>query len=406
MAQKKKWTTVHSTTEQIKSLLDSNPENVERFLASHRYGNIGNMVGSIAHTFNNVLGGILGYSQLLKEEVADDSVAYRHACVIESAAKRAANLVSQIYTISNRQGTNDFRIVDPQKLVDDVVALIKSSFPPNLTIHSAFNHANARIRVDYTSMCQVLLNICLNARDAMPEGGELTITTFLTDKTKSKGEPAERPGEQIVFKISDTGMGISEDVLPHIFDAFFSTRETKIAGGLGLTIARAIVKDQGGDIHVETHLGKGTLVAVWLPADQAQPVVQEVSSKPEEQNGREQVIMVVDDEEDIRDLAKSIFERKGYRVLLADSGDSAVRVFEENHDDIGLIILDVAMPGLSTEQVYWRLKERNGNAKIILTSGHTRYSANLQFLKETSDPFLQKPWDLPELVNEVKRLLR
>lgn len=385
---------LNSTIERIKHLLDAKPENLERFLASQRYGNIGNMVGNIAHTFNNVLGGILGYSQLLRDEVANDAVAYRHACIIESAARRAANLVSQIYLLSNRQRRSDVRIVDPEKLVDEVVTLLKSAFPSNIVINTAFNHNSARIRVDYPSICQMLLNICLNARDAMPEGGELTLATYLAP-------------EQVIFKITDNGEGIPEDLLPHIFEPFVSTRDAKTAGGLGLAMARAIVQDHVGEITVASKAGRGTTVSISIPATQLQePVISEPPAKLVETEHHNRVIMVVDDEEELRDLAKSIFERKGYRVLLADSGDSAIRVFEDNYEEIGLVILDVAMPGLGTEHVYRRLKERNGNAKIILTSGHTRYSANLKFLREAKDLFLQKPWDLPELVSEVNRLLR
>jgi nitrogen-specific signal transduction histidine kinase/CheY-like chemotaxis protein len=396
---------LRSTIEHIKNLLESNPENIERFLASHRYGNIGNMVGNIAHTFNNVLGGILGYAQLLKDEVDVDSTAHRHATVIESAAKRAANLVSQIYTFSNRHGGSDTRIIDPQKLVEDVVALLKSSLPPDITISTVFNHGDNRVRVDYPSICQVLLNVGQNACEAMPEGGELTFATYHLEKGKQNGR-ANGAADHVVFKITDTGHGIAEDFLLHIFEPFVSTHENKIAGGLGLTIAKAIMEDHGGDISVESQVDHGTLVCLRIPVAEYQPAVLENPLIWVDEDESTPVIMVVDDEEDLRDLAKSIFERKGYHVLLADSGDSALRVFEENHKQIDLVILDVAMPGLRTEEVYRYLKGHHRKVKIILTSGHTRYSPNLKFLKDAKDPFMQKPWDLPELVDEVSRLLQ
>ncbi len=402
----KNWLALTSTIERLKELLATDPQNLERFLASQRYSAIGAMVRNIAHTFNNVLGGILGYSQLLKDEVEEGSHAYRHALIIEGAAKRAANLVSQIYVMSNHTQGHERRIIDPQLLVEEVVALLKSSFPPNIAFATVFNHHGRRVLVDYPNLCQVLLHICMNARDAMPEGGELTIATYLSDKAEGANLAAE-VDEYVLFKIADTGTGIAAELLPYIFETFVSTREKKVAGGLGMTIARAIVQDHGGDIFVKSEPGKGAIVTVRIPAAPAQPPA--VESLPlEDETGNEQsrAILVVDDEEELRDLAKSIFERKGFRVLLAENGESALNIFEDHFDDIGVILLDVSMPGLGAEHVYQRLQESNHRVKIILTSGHARYSAHLKFLERAKLPFFPKPWDLPELLKEVSRLLQ
>jgi hypothetical protein len=399
------WPALTATIERLKELLATDPQNLERFLANQRHSAIGAMVRNIAHTFNNVLGGILGYSQLLKDEVEEGSHAHRHALIIEGAAKRAANLVSQIYVMSNHSHSQERRVIDPKLLIEEVVALLKSSFPPNIAFATVFNHHDRRVLVDYPNLCQVLLHICMNARDAMPEGGELTIATYLSDKSEGANLAAE-VDEYVLFKITDTGAGIPAELLPHIFEPFVSTREKKVAGGLGLTLAKAIVQDHGGDIFVKSEPGKGAIVTVRIPTAPAMPAAESQPVADATSSAQSRAILVVDDEEELRDLAKSIFERKGFHVLLAENGESALNIFEDHQHDIGLVLLDVSMPGLSAEQVYRRLQESNRRVKIILTSGHARYSAHLKFLERANLPFFPKPWDLPELIKEVTRMLQ
>ncbi|MFQ5752133.1 MAG: ATP-binding protein, partial [bacterium] len=362
--------TLLSTIERIQADLQSNPENVVKYLHSQQLANIGNMVGGIAHTFNNILGGILGYAQLLKEELPQNSDPYRHAAVIEKAAKRASKLLSQLHIISNKNHIYQKVPIDPIALVEEVVSIIKSCFPRNIRITTAFHHDAERILADFPSMCQVLMNICLNAKESMPHGGDLKIQTDLARKKEVQNLCGFDENEQyVVFKISDTGSGIKKKDLPHIFEPFFSTKGANGGSGFGLTIVEAIVKDLHGGVSVCSRFGKGSSFIVYLPS-----TVPVARVRTEKLQGKGEVILVVDDEEDLREMAKKILERKGFRVLLADTGPNAIKVFEENAQDIQLVLLDMILPGIDGAQVYQKLKKNGTKPKIILTSGYTKYS--------------------------------
>ncbi len=391
-----------STIQQIRDTLENNQENIDNFLLSQRLANIGNIVGEVAHTFNNILGGILGYSQLLKEELAAQTEAYRHATIIEQAAKRASKLILHLHLYSNRSQHYHIRPLDPKALVDEVAAILKSSVNRNIVIRTEYKHHSKNVAADFTSLCQALFNIGLNARDAMPNGGELSVATELAKEKSPQGGAAK---EYVVFKIHDTGSGILGKNLPFIFEPFFTTKEKNVASGLGLTLAKAIVADHQGVIKVNSKIRKGTMVKVYIPARHPAGVSREpVASAEAKGNG--EVIMVVDDEEDLRGLAKNIFERKGFNVLLAESGEQALELLEAQFQNIQLVILDVMLPRLGGEMVYQRLKQADWQPKIILTSGYTRHSPNLKFLYDSDECFIPKPWDVPELLNQVGRLFQ
>jgi CheY-like chemotaxis protein len=377
--------------------LQSASENVEKYVRVQKLANVGSMVGGIAHKFNNILGGILGYAQLLKEELPSDSESYRKASVIESAAKRASRLILQLHLFSSQKHTFKKRAVDPRGLVAEIMTIAESVFNPNIEIQTEIRHSAQCVQGDFQSLSLVLLNVVLNAREAMHGGGKLRIETRVETVKKVS---------YVVFQVVDTGIGIPPENFEQIFDPFFSTKEDPIASGFGLTVAKEILEAHDGFIEIHSKPGEGTSVFIFLPTAQTRPFVPLTKEEPEEIQGEGKVVMVVDDEPELREMAKSIFERKGFRVLLADSGENAIKLFNKNAPNIELVILDMILPGPNGNQVYHEIKKHEQQPKIILTSGLSKDSPALEFADTENEFFVPKPWDLPGLIHSVGRLLQ
>jgi len=377
----------------IRKNLESNPENLEKYLQILKLANIGEMMGEISHTFNNILGGILGYSQLLKEHLPAGSDGLRQAGVIEKASKRAAKLISQMQFFTQKQ-TYPKRIVDPKQIVTEVALILESTFNKAIKIITQFNHGSARLSLDITAIYQILLNICRNCKDAMPDGGELSIRTKLEDQF-------------VIFEIADTGFGIDSNDLPHIFEPFFSRKQSGFASGMGLAAAEAIVKDHQGRIVAESEVGKGTVFRVFLPtAKPSGKFTKSADNQDKFMKADGELIMVVDDEEDLREMAKRIFEKRGFKVVIAGSGETAIEVFEKHANEIKLVILDMILPEGDGTKVYKKIKQLSKDSKIILTSGYIHNAPFQELIENNQENFLPKPWDIPELIQEAERVLK
>ncbi|MFQ5825633.1 MAG: response regulator [bacterium] len=398
---------LRTTIENIQKNLECEKDNIKKYLYTQRLASLGHLVGDIAHKFNNILGGILGYSQLLQNEIEPTSDAYRHALVIEKAAKRATKLISQLRLFINSH-VYEKKPVCPEKLVKEVVTILESTFNKNIKINIQFNHSNEKILADFSAMCQALVNVCLNARDAMPDGGTLVIQTAIS-REKGRVQYSTKKNlskKYVVFKIKDSGVGIAKKNLPLIFEPFFTTKDLEIGSGLGLTIVEGIVKDHRGKIKVYSKIGEGTTFEIYLPTTIKTCNYPEMPAFVEDELGEGELIMVVDDEEVILNMAKNIFEKKGYKVLLADNGESAIKIYNEHADEIKLIILDMILPDIGGACVCQKIKAKGFKSKIILTSGYTNKSTINNMFKQGVESFVPKPWDLPELLKETKRVLK
>jgi len=383
--------------EQVIDELRSSSANMEKYLEIRKLANVGSMVGGIAHKFNNVLGGILGYAQLLKEDLPIDSESYKKAAIIESAAKKASKLILQLHLFTHQKHAYRKRPVDPKGLVLEITAIAESAFNPNVRIRTKIEHGSRCVMADFQSLSLVIFNLVLNARDAMPLGGDLQISTSLENKDGQS---------HVIFEVSDTGDGIATEDLPKVFDPFFSSKKDTTASGLGLTVAKELIEDHSGAIQIESTRRQGTTVRVSIPALSATAPIPMKNDEFNEVTGEGALIMMVDDERDLREMARSIFERKGFKVLLADSGESAIRLFNENAQRIKLVILDMILPGPNGNQVYREIKRNASQPKIILTSGLSKDSPAIEFEEDENDFFVPKPWDLPELIDTVCRLLQ
>lgn len=382
--------------ERMKKELASQPGGYEQYLKTLHLASMGNMVGGVTHTLNNILGGILGYAQLLKEVAKDSTEALRHAEVIEQAAKRASHVVSQFQIISERN-TRDRSAVDPQTVVQRVVTILSSSFNRNIKIDTHFRHESKKILANPTALSQVLLSVCLNAKSAMPHGGQLVIETELVDRAS------------VLFKITDNGEGLDEHFLPYLFEPFIAPDHPRQESSLGLAIAREIIADHEGTIEVESDPERGSRYYITLPVTTVEPAEkgeEAEAAKQSEMNLGEATILVVDDEEELRTLATQIFERKGFQVYAAGNGEEAIELFREHRDHIHLVILDMILPGEDGPTVFKQIKKLDAQAKVILTSGYVTNSPFKALIETGSAMFVPKPWDLPKLVREAKKALQ
>jgi CheY-like chemotaxis protein len=261
------------------------------------------------------------------------------------------------------------------------------------------------VEADATQVQQVLMNLCLNARDAMPQGGRLRIETanVVLDEAACRSHGVS-PGEFVMLRVSDTGTGIAPQDLPRIFDPFFSTKEVNKGTGLGLATAYGIIKSHRGFIQVESQPGQGARFSVYLPAMRkgalAPAPVPARSAAPEQGT-----ILVVDDETIVRQLAKAILERQGYTVLMADGGHEALQLYQQQGDRIDLVILDLTMPKMSGRVCYQELRKLNPNVKVMLSSGYSADETVQALLDEGAIGFVQKPYRVEDMARAVREVL-
>ena len=404
MTQDKLSSSIESTPEKIREALKQSDASIERYLQLNKMASIGGAVHGIAHTFNNILGGILGYSQLLGEELKDNPEASRHAKVIEKAAKRASRLVYQLQILANKK-TFTLKKVDSLRIVTEVTEIIESSLNKSIILKKKFHRSKLYLIADDVAISHALLNVCINAKQAMPEGGKLVLET--RNVTRKLPVPQGKNTLQNAFEISvkDTGCGISPEQLPFVFEPFFSTKDVQTGAGMGLTVTKDIVARHGGIIHLESKEGVGTTVTITLPLDNTHTdVLHHIEKKsPVTFNGK--CILVVDDEQDLQMLAKRILEHKGGTVLLAGSGARAIELIREKHCDLDLVILDMILPEGDGKSVYKTIKEVDENLSVILTSGYNAQFNYDEIIRGANDIFIPKPWDVEFLLDAAQKLL-
>ncbi len=365
---------------------------------------IGLMAGGVAHDFNNILAAILGYASFMKVKLISDDPNYKYVETIERSAQRGAELTSQLLTFT-RGGKQDIRPVNLNEIVNETVKIIKSTFDKAIDIETRLFEDLPSVKADEVQMQQMLMNLCVNARDAMPHGGKLIVETDLTlihdhDTSFFMGAKA---GSYVTISVSDTGVGMDKDTLEKIFDPFFTTKEKGKGTGLGLSMVYGVVKNHGGFEKVTSEPGKGTTFKIYFPAgDKVKSTPKTVSKKPAHGN---ELILVVDDEEPIRMFVKDVLESYNYKVLLAENGAEAVSIFEKNKDKIDLVILDMVMPKMGGLQTFIKLKMLNPKVKAFLSSGYSPDGQAAEILERGVNGFLQKPYEMNDLLFKVRDVL-
>jgi PAS domain S-box-containing protein len=378
----------------------------EQLLQSQKMESIGNLAGGIAHGFNNLLGGILGYATFIKRKLSTRDKIYQSVEAIERSAQRAAELTKQLLGFA-RRGKYQVRPIDCSALIQEIVLILQRTIDPRIAIEVDPDPRLSLIEGDEAQVQQALMNICLNARDAMPQGGILKITSrnqrMIPDQASRQRGMKE--GSYIRLTLADTGTGMTTEVRNRIFEPFFTTKAKGQGTGLGLSMVYGIIQNHGGMIEVQSQTGIGSTFSVFLPAI-ASAVLngEELLPVPDIHQGQE-TILLVDDEEIIRGLGIDILEDRGYQVLSASEGREAVRIYRERIREIDLVILDVMMPGIGGKETYRQFRAINPQVKVLLSSGYSTNGEVGEILKLGVSGFVQKPYREEELAAKVREVL-
>jgi PAS domain S-box-containing protein len=407
-----RWTLVRDETGQPKSILRVDTDITEKkqleqqSLRNQRLESVGTLANGIAHDLNNIFTPILAISQLLPLKFPKlDENTQDLLKMLETSTKRGAALVNQVLTFT--RGVEG-RMVPLQVsyLLLETQKIVKQTFPKSVDIRVNLSPDLWLISGDATQIHQVLMNLCVNARDAMPQGGTLTLaaTNLWLTETDPQKPPDAIAGAYIAITVADTGIGMPPEVAARIFDPFFTTKEIGKGTGLGLSTTIGILKSHRGFINVSSTVGKGSAFKVFLPAIDANTMepVQEIAKEIEEAPTEKKIVLVVDDEAPIRAVTQATLEAHHYKVLMASDGREAIDCYAQNSDEIALVLLDMMMPTLDGQAAIHALHTINPDVKIIAVSG---LSSNKEIaLKAGAKGFLQKPFATQELVDKIDRI--
>jgi two-component system cell cycle sensor histidine kinase/response regulator CckA len=376
----------------------------EQVLQSQKMEAIGKLAGGIAHDFNNLLTVISGYDRLLLNALSPFEPLRGYAEEIAKAAERAASLTKQLLAFSRRQIITP-RIWELNSVIRDARNLMERLVAENIELVSKLRPGVGNVRVDKGQIEQVLINLVLNARDAMPNGGRITIETDDVDlgSEYARTHLGVKPGRYVMFAVSDTGAGMDAETRKHIFEPFFTTKPAEKGTGLGLATVYGIVKQNGGDIWVYTELGRGTTFKVYLPrVEEAADAADPPAAPPEP--GHE-TILVAEDESGLRRLIVQILQSQGYEVIEAENVNEAVRLNQAHAGRVHLLLTDVVMPEMSGRQLADAIRAVNPNIKIIYMSGYTENTVVHHGVLESEIDFLPKPFTFEALLEKVRAVL-
>ena len=374
----------------------------ERLQNSRRLESLEALAGGIAHDFNNLLMGIQGYVSLMLLDAKPSDPRHDQLKKIEKSVDKGEKLTRQLLGFA-REGKYNLEKIDPGDLMEKAASMFART-QPQIAIRKEFVRDGWRIEGDRFRLEQVLIDLFVNAAQAMPHGGELLLSTrndfFDAQKAESMGLS---PGKTVTLSIADTGKGIDEKVLNHIFEPFFTTRTIGSGTGLGLASCYGIVRNHKGIIRATSVKGKGSTFRIYLPASEGESAVEEVPAFSIAA-GRE-TILIVDDEEIVLEVGAKMLENLGYNVHKAKNGMEAVSIVEEHDDGIDLIVLDMTMPGLSGYETFEQLQSVNGRARVLLSSGYGLDSQISELVQRGAGGFIQKPFKLDELSGKVRSIL-
>ena len=363
---------------------------------AQRLESIGNLASGISHDLNNILSPIIMGCGILKTKIKDKEILDTLA-MMEKSAQRGINLVKQILSFA-RGGEGEKTLIQVKHVIKEVEGLLKETFPKDIKIEVDIQKDLWTILGNSTEIYQVLMNLCVNAKDAMPSGGTLKISAenIIIDEDYARWNIGARIGPYVVITVSDTGVGIPQEIIDKIFDPFFTTKEK--GTGLGLSVVYSIVKAHDGFINVYSKEGEGTNFKIYFPAVEVKE--EELIVEEEIIKGQEEIILVVDDEKYIREMIKNILEVNGYKVIQAEDGETALRLYKEN-PNISLILLDYVMPILNGEETLRKLLEINPEVKVVLMSGFLEEAKGFSGYRS----LLRKPFTVKELLKTVREAL-
>jgi len=376
-------------------------------LHSQKMEIVGEMAGGLAHDFNNLLEGILGYTSFAMQHVAEKDRVYSYLQIISQSAKKAADLSDRLLTFSKDQET-EFTPVNVNSLLKSVVKLLERSIDKKISIELQLNRELKGVLGASGQLEQAFLNVCLNARDAMPKGGKLMITSenVQLDESYPRLSLKMKQGEYVKVSIADTGVGMDKETMERIFEPFFTTKRRSEGTGLGLSMVYGIIDRHDGFINVYSEPYKGTVFNIYLPASgERVPEERVVEKAGEVPMGDGEVILFIDDEPIVRDLGRDMLRKLGYEVLIAGGAEEGMRIFNDRMNDLDLVILDVIMPGASGQKHYWKMKKLRPDVTILLSSGYNKGFLEESLATGADVNFIQKPYSMEELAKKVRELL-
>ncbi|MFQ5877956.1 MAG: GAF domain-containing protein [Acidobacteriota bacterium] len=397
---------------------DARREVPQAMVRAQKMESIGMLAGGIAHDFNNIVGAILGYATHIKSRVARDNPIHRHASIIEEQSLRATELIQQLLALSGGAQTRR-EPTDLNRVLADTVALLSRGLEKSISLEVHTEPELPAVEVDPEQMKQVLLSLAVNARDAMPEGGRISFETRLVhlDERYVGAVPDLRSGDYVEMIVADSGVGMPPQVAERAFEPFFTTKPEGLGTGLGLAVVEGIVRGYGGHVDINSAQGVGTTVRIYLPAagradprphggTAPSPRVIEIArdgAGPAPPTGR---VLVVDDEESIRQLMRDVLEGRGVEVLAARDGVEALDVYRREWGRIEFVVLDMLMPRLSGLETFRRLRGMDRRVRVLLSSGDSNNEQARTAMKEGALGLLAKPFTMSELLAWVDRLRR
>jgi PAS domain S-box-containing protein len=407
-----RWTLVRDERGAPKSILIINTDVTEKkrmesqFLRAQRMESIGTLAGGIAHDLNNVLSPILMAVDMLQLRVADES-SRKWFEVLRTNAERGGSMVRQV--LSFARGVEGERVaLQPKHLIKEIVKILRETLPKSIEINFHVPNDLWIISADATQMHQVLMNLCVNARDAMPEGGSISIRAenSFVDENYARMHIEAKAGRFVVITVSDTGPGMTAEIQSRIFEPFFTTKEMTKGTGLGLSTALTIVKSHGGFINVYSELHKGSQFAVYLPALDMPGTVDSAAAQTDLPLGNGELVLVVDDEESIREITRGTLETFGYKVLTASDGTEALALYADKKNEIAVVLTDMVMPFMDGPATIRALQRMNPKVRIIAASGLGTGQRAGEGVLEGVAVSLNKPYTAEKLLKTLAQVLR
>jgi PAS domain S-box-containing protein len=366
---------------------------------------IGQLAGGVAHDFNNLLHAILGYTDLILEDLDEGSRHRAEIAQVRTAAERASTLTRQLLAFSRRQVIQP-AVVNLNEVIAGLMKMLGRLIGEHIQLDIVQGNDLQLVRADPGQIEQVLMNLCINARDAMPDGGQLRIETQNVEISPEFQQKHAWPkeGRFVLIRVADTGRGMDRETLGRIFEPFFTTKDVGEGTGLGLSTVYGIVQQHGGFIRVNSEAGKGSTFDVYLPTTDHIPHA-DADEAEHMQPGGNETILIAEDEELVRELAARVLAKAGYAILQARNGQEALQILEEHGDRIDLAFLDVVMPGLSGRDVQNRIKSKLPRLRFLFTSGYSSAGIHTNFVLDEGTHFIQKPYYLESLLKKVREAL-
>ena len=379
----------------------------ENLRQAQKMESLGTLAGGIAHDFNNLLGIISAHATIVAMREIDLARRENSLSAIQTAVSRGSKLVRQLLTFA-RKSQPDLAPIAIDAVVEDLATILEETLPRSIRFSTNLERGLPKITADHDQLMQALLNLCVNARDAMPDGGTLTIATDAEDGASLKGRFAEAAaGTYVRIRVVDSGTGIDEAVKERIFEPFFTTKEKGKGVGLGLAVVYGMVTSLDGFVGLESALGRGTTVSLYFPETKldAFAAAPEPSAPGAESAGRGETILVVEDELVLLDALKILLEFEGYRVLLAADGAEAFALFDQNAGEIDLVISDLGLPGMGGWDVLRELRRRKPGLPGIVASGYLDPAVEREMLGDVVAATLEKPYAAEEVRRKIREVL-